>query len=243
MDSPMDELVQLFQDGAQGHRRPIVGVRFISFRALEDIRRSLQTTSEEPDISSKPQVSTLRPEAEPFVPSVFLRGGDEKARGRPFPIEDEAESNDLGEATHDADEPEDFHYEHGDTHLADTTALVRSAVLARAQRPPSEKEVRAASLIQDTYRRTVWHRRGKSQEGLSAARAVHFISCWTQAREMSWPNRYYRLLFLGPLPHVLLCLDAVYTYASSTKAKTKKRLGVARHEELEELSMLQTEVG
>jgi hypothetical protein len=244
MDSPMDELIQLFQEnGVSGHRHAIEGVKFMSFNALEDIRQLLQSNLLEPDDSTAPQVSKLRPEAKPFVPSGFLQHGDGEASGEPTTLDQTTETDDLKESdlAHDADDQEEFQYEHGEAHIADTTALVRSAVLERAQRPPSEVELRAASLIQRAYKRVVRHRRGKSREALSVARAVHFTTCWRQAQEMLWPYRYYRLLFLGPLPHVLLCLDSVYTYASSTKAKMKKRLQVAKHEELEDLSIRQTE--
>jgi hypothetical protein len=237
----MDELIQLFHDGTPGNRHAVEGVRPVTFHAVEDIRQLLEGTPAELDVSSTTQVSKLRPEAKPFVPSGLLRHGDDEAGEEPNEIGNATGSDDLKDPVHDTDEQEEFQYEHGETHIADTTALVRSAVLERAQRPPSEMEVLAASLIQRVFRRIVRHRRGISEEALSVTRAAHFTSCWQQAQEMSWPRRYYRLLFLGPLPHVLSCLDGVYTYASSTKAKTKKRLNVAQHEELEDLSMRLTE--
>jgi hypothetical protein len=237
----MDELIQLFHDGTPGNKYAMDGVRPMTFHTVEDIRQLLQRTPTELDVSSTTQVSKLRPEAKPFVPSGFLRHGGDEAGEEPSEIGYAAESDGLEDPVHDSDEQEEFQYEHGETQMADTTALVRSAVLERAQRPPSEMEVRAASLIQHVFRRVVRHRRGISQDALSVARAAHFTSCWQQAQEMSWPRRYYRLLFLGPLPHVLSCLDGVYTYVSSTKAKTKKRLNVAQHEELEDLSVRLTE--
>jgi hypothetical protein len=239
IDSSMDEMIQLLQDGVPGSRHPIVGVTFISFKTLEDIRQLLQSTPL--DSVSKPQVSTLRPEAKPFVPSRLQRREVESGEG-PNATDTTVETHDLEDPTPEADEQEEFKYERAEAHLADTTALVRSAVLARAQCPPSDALIQAASIVQAVYRRIVRRRRSISQEGLSVARTGHFLSCWSQAQEMSWPHRYYRLLFLGPLPHILLCLDAVQAYATSTKAKTKKRLGIAKHEELEELSTRQTEV-
>jgi hypothetical protein len=59
---------------------------------------------------------------------------------------------------------------------------------------------------------------------------------------MEWPNGiYYRLLFLGPLPHVLVCLSAAHSWAIDTKARNKKRLKVALHQELEDVGKRLTE--
>lgn len=59
---------------------------------------------------------------------------------------------------------------------------------------------------------------------------------------MEWPNGiYYRLLFLGPLPHVLVCLSAAHSWAIDTKARNKKRLKVASHQELEDVGKRLTE--
>jgi hypothetical protein len=60
---------------------------------------------------------------------------------------------------------------------------------------------------------------------------------------MDWPHgRYYRMLFLGPLPHVLVCLSWVHSFLVGAKDKAKKRLNVAAHQELDDVMKKMTEL-
>ena len=60
---------------------------------------------------------------------------------------------------------------------------------------------------------------------------------------MDWPHgRYYRKLFLGPLPHVLVCLSGVHSYLVGAKDKAKKRYKVATHQELDNVGKKMTEL-
>ncbi|KAJ7037397.1 hypothetical protein C8F04DRAFT_952670 [Mycena alexandri] len=59
--------------------------------------------------------------------------------------------------------------------------------------------------------------------------------CLKEAADVDWPTKEYRLRFLGPLPHLLLCLDVVHTATMKQKKQVKKELRVAKHEKLEAL--------
>lgn len=109
---------------------------------------------------------------------------------------------------------------------------------------PSEDELRAASVIQQAYRRVFLRRRRDATiVGLLAARRRFFSICFDKSQEMAWKdNSYYRRLFLGPLPHILLCLDATQAAILSQKKITKKHLLHNRHEELDELGPKLTEL-
>jgi hypothetical protein len=101
---------------------------------------------------------------------------------------------------------------------------------------PSEDERKAASIIQSAYARTLLRRRRAPKTGLLAARSRLYLACLHRAQNMVWKeNSYYRLLFLGPLPHILLCLEIALSAPSTRKTAVKKRLLVNKHEELEEL--------
>jgi hypothetical protein len=101
---------------------------------------------------------------------------------------------------------------------------------------PSEDELRAASIIQQAYKRTLSRRRHMSKTGMLAARRRFFAICFERSQEIAWKeNSYYRLLFLGPLPHILLCLDVTQAAILSQKAVTKKCLLQNKHEELDDL--------
>jgi len=70
---------------------------------------------------------------------------------------------------------------------------------------------------------------------LPAARARHFAAFHSEALNLEWPHRFYRLLFLGPLPHILLCLQFSGAHALALKDKAKQHLQHSMHRELEEV--------
>ncbi|KZP30395.1 P-loop containing nucleoside triphosphate hydrolase protein [Athelia psychrophila] len=70
----------------------------------------------------------------------------------------------------------------------------------------------------------------------SAYAGVMFVKCWKVSKQMEFGRRsQYRLMFLGPLPHLLLCLERAQSVAFHLKAAVKKRLTGNNHKELEEL--------
>jgi hypothetical protein len=126
----------------------------------------------------------------------------------------------------------------------DAETLARSMNTARAQDiadAPSQKQVDAACIIQTMYRRNLYRRGRDARSTLSEARSRFFIQCWGESEKIEWPRRHYRLLLLGPLPHLLLCLERANTHAFDSKMKVKKRLTVAKHEDLENVQTMMTE--
>lgn len=102
---------------------------------------------------------------------------------------------------------------------------------------PSEAEHRAASIIQNEYRRTLRRRRQIAKEGLPAVRQRFFSICMERVHSLGWcQNSQYRLFFLGPLPHILLCLEVACVATAKRKAVAKKELRTKGHEELDEIS-------
>ena len=108
----------------------------------------------------------------------------------------------------------------------------------------SERELHAASTIQKFYRHMVSRRRQLAISGRPAARQRFFAKCLDHADNLGWQkNSYYRLLFLGPLPHFLVCVEAAEAAVSDQKKKAKKRLQLESHEQLEELGLRLTKLG
>jgi hypothetical protein len=100
----------------------------------------------------------------------------------------------------------------------------------------SEDERKAASVIQSAYARTLLRRHRAPKAGLLAARSRLYLACLHRAQNMAWKQySYYRLLFLGPLPHILLCLEIALSTTITRKTAVKKRLLLNKHEEYEEL--------
>jgi hypothetical protein len=236
--SSMDELIQVVQEGKPSPKWPIKGVRFVHFEDHNDIFSLLTNRHSLPPQHLTP--FSFNVNAPEFVPrpavmesSVDIPPAAMGDTGAHEPVD---QLEELGQRELDEEE---FKFEPS-AEAGDTEALARSDARAQETIPPSEQELKAASVIQGVYRRTL--RRGVSQDGLAAIRAMHFKSYLIQAKEMEWPYRCYRLLFLGPIPHLFVCLDAVLAHMRSSKNKLKKRLRVAQHEELEELSQQQTQV-
>ncbi|KAI6046365.1 hypothetical protein EDC04DRAFT_2598161 [Pisolithus marmoratus] len=107
------------------------------------------------------------------------------------------------------------------------------------------KEESAARLIQRIYRQ---HRQKQKRllerTTLEAESSAIFVSCLKHARASGLARGFYRLLYLGPLPHLLLVLNKGITIATSVKATTKipGRLLSEGHEHLEELGRQRSEI-
>ncbi|KAG2070722.1 hypothetical protein BDR04DRAFT_1076592 [Suillus decipiens] len=101
----------------------------------------------------------------------------------------------------------------------------------------SEEQECAARRIQNAYRYHVRHRSGSA---VDAEIDAIFKTCLKEIQSSEWCSSHYRLLFLGPLPHLLACLEQGITLTFAAKAKTKK-LDVS-HEKLEELGKQRTEI-
>ena len=175
--------------------------------------------------NSKPAViSNLRADAPVFVPK---------------PRVDQA-SEEIEDAEQDIEEPE---MDSTDIIGAGTSVeSITVTALPEANLPPSEEQINATLTFQTAYRKLLKRRRKSTKSTLEATRASFFDACLEESLKMEWPNGiYYRLLFLGPLPHVLVCLSAAHSWAIDTKARNKKRLKVALHQELEDVGKRLTE--
>ncbi|KAJ7171712.1 hypothetical protein C8R43DRAFT_1231226 [Mycena crocata] len=110
----------------------------------------------------------------------------------------------------------------------------------------TDEEISAASVIQRAFKRVNKRAHKRTAElaesSLAAGCAGFFMACLKEAGSMEWPNQEYRLRFLGPLPHLLLCLDIIHTTAQKQKKQIKSDLREAKHEKLEALDKQLTQV-
>ncbi|KAG2048320.1 hypothetical protein BDR06DRAFT_920603 [Suillus hirtellus] len=97
---------------------------------------------------------------------------------------------------------------------------------------PSVEEQEAARNIQNVYRRYV---RRRSSRAVNAEIDAIFMACLKQTQSPEWCPGYYSLLFLGPLPHLLVCLERGIALTHAAKTKTKVLFNKESHEKLEEL--------
>ena len=109
---------------------------------------------------------------------------------------------------------------------------------------PTEQEIHAATVILRAYRLAMSRRQGRPKAGLPEARAQLYALYQEEARNIQWCNggSYYRKVFLGPLPHLLLCVQEIEKHGKSVKERVKKKTLMAKGDELDELSKEQTEL-
>jgi hypothetical protein len=233
-ESPMDEMINILHASRVTYPlHPLAGVRRVVYNTRDEIPTLLLDTATSADVLSlrledSPSLSTHDSDhfghnntAGVLLGPVAVIDDDEKLHG-------------------DGGDAEELEVDQG----ADVDTVSDSADMPQALESvaPSEEECYAASVIQLAYRRALARRRGSPKDGLPEARSRFFTIYYKQSREMEWPNRYYRLLFLGPIPHILLCLDAVETHTHELKGKTKERLQQVRHMELEQLGGRLTQI-
>ena len=106
----------------------------------------------------------------------------------------------------------------------------------------TEAQLAAAKVIQLAYQRFI-RRRGQGDEGaLATQRNRLFLKCSSAAEKIQWERRHYRILFLGYLPHLLLCLEKANNHAHKAKDRLKKRINTAHHSNLDEALAKMTEI-
>ncbi|KAH9949529.1 hypothetical protein B0H21DRAFT_728406 [Amylocystis lapponica] len=75
---------------------------------------------------------------------------------------------------------------------------------------------------------------------MSRARGMRMrlhAACYSAAQGVEWkPKSRYRKLFLGAVPHVLLCLERTREYLHTSKTQAKKRLKLVEHSEFEKVN-------
>ena len=106
----------------------------------------------------------------------------------------------------------------------------------------SEEQLAAAKTIQLAYHHLLQRRKKGNESDLAVKRNRFFLECWNTSEKIQWQRRQYRHLFLGPLPHLLLCLEKANTHAFHMKKRIKKRINNVQHRELDEAWTKMTEV-
>jgi hypothetical protein len=97
----------------------------------------------------------------------------------------------------------------------------------------ARQKVFAAIFVQRAFRRKLMLRKPKMfYKTLSFLIPPSFEECLREVDRIAWPDRRYRLIFLGLLPHVLVCLDAIVINLEHMKAEAAKLLTTAHHRDL-----------
>lgn len=218
-DTQLDEMIQLYHasEVANG-KRPTAGTRRVIYQNIADVPRLLDGSI---------SFSNLRPDAPAFVP-------------KPRIAETPAAEDDA--------EPETEEPEVDTSKIVDTTASVESITVTELPEDNttlilSEDRVKAITVFQTLYRKLLRHRRNvANRTALQISCNNFFDECLKESQKIEWPpGSYYRLLFLGPLPHVLVCLHAAHSWTMENKKRNKARFKTATHQDLDEVNKRLTE--
>ncbi|KAJ7451061.1 hypothetical protein FB451DRAFT_1284562 [Mycena latifolia] len=212
--STLDEMVQLLH--APRPQSPAIrGVRQIVYEKYEDIPRLLGASSSFASTNSAAHEHQT-------VPVVSAPQAEQREDA-----DDAPEDGDI-----DADE-----------RLPDDVPL-QMPVLEPVAR--SEEELATAAKIRTAilraHQRVEQRKRGAGKSSLAAGLSEFFTQCRDESVTMDRPHRLYRVYFLGPLPHLLLCLDIVFARAQKEAKQIMKDLSTAEHEALEILDKKLTDV-
>ncbi|KAF9219473.1 hypothetical protein BS17DRAFT_760990 [Gyrodon lividus] len=121
---------------------------------------------------------------------------------------------------------------------------VLSPVVDKLIRPaePSDIQVAAARVFQVAYRKRSERLRRSVRTGINAERHAIFEACLKRVESSGWEPSPYRLLYLGPFPHLFLALEKGAATAHAIKTRTKGRWMAEGHERLEELGRQRSEI-
>ncbi|KAK0443136.1 uncharacterized protein EV420DRAFT_1649415 [Desarmillaria tabescens] len=196
----MDEMILLIhQSRVPGQRHALLGVRQLVYSDFADIQAQLGLTQAVP--ATSPTTSSHLE-----VPGQVADGDGE--------VED----------MEDAQEAEAVEETAGD----DAVAVNAIPVQDMTAPEPTEREIAAAFLIQRVYRRVLRHRRGIAKRGRAGLHAQIYASCTKEVSRLGDNPGLYLRLFLGPLPHILVCLEIIRIDTLSQKKKMKN--GLKGHE-------------
>jgi hypothetical protein len=221
-DSSLDEIVILV-DSKWGQNQANARLRRIEYKSPIEIFQALGYEGKVP--------SNLRAQAASFVPS-SLR----KIQPPPSHI---ATSNPQT-AVDVVDEDVDVKPENVDDIIESIPANSTAGLLSAAE---NEDRNRAASVFIRLYRRSLRRRANNVLTGIPTTRAAQITKCFNEVGNIEWAsNSHYRRIFLGPLPHLLTCVETLIAKAHAEKNKIKIKVGIAEHEIYETLMGEQTKI-
>ena len=232
----MDEMIHIsHQSKVLGTTQQFNGIRPIVIKDVYDIDRQIDR------VRSSVHPFTLRANAPVFISSVAQPAGAMHSITKDSPLDGVTTDSLAREHMDDRQEEEnEGGYEESDDEEIPVDPEIEASaypndpsLMQKHDRPLSEKEVSAAKFVLLAYRQYRFRRSGHFRTGFLGARDQLFIDCWEVVRKYEWRCGYYRLLFLGPLPHLLLCLQEVLSVLHADKVQKRKLIRKVKHQELE----------
>lgn len=224
----LDEMIELWDASKGTTPSRIFDVRRVFYETISDIPALLRgekptlvpvTSSIPPQIPSAevPTESGRDPASEEVDPQPEDPPFDEEDAGS-TQMDDGEDMEDMDADLMGADDIKVDTEEHGMAHVEFT-----------------EDEKKAAHIIQQAYRA---HAARLESPRLTASQAIRqriVSNCFKVDMKVEWPDPrgYYRKLFRGPLPHLLVCLEGMKDHFHAEKKRAAKRTQEVQHEELD----------
>lgn len=220
----MDNMVQLLsQKRLDRPRPPIRNVQQLVYKGIDEVLHLLGDPPSEP----KP---------------TFTNRSNQKDQDQ-FPATsrgDMIRPNDLIDDDDGAHEDEDVDEEPVTTEVVVETAEMPEIAKALPVFTPDQHN--AACVIQVHWRRA-FRRKQHPVSILSTIRNQFVLQCLEEDQKIKWTSKsLYRLLFRGPLPHLLACLNVAHSSILKRKNRAKKRMRIVKHQELDHVSTELTEI-
>ncbi|KAH6876648.1 hypothetical protein BKA70DRAFT_1576722 [Coprinopsis sp. MPI-PUGE-AT-0042] len=256
-ESGLDDLVQLCHKSGKPPRGvPPVNVTRVPFESLEEVQHILVPHASSLAISSSlrdqapasrgiltphmPSLAiarSLRAEAPAFVPRSMKQqdAHQEVVRNRGNTLTNEKEGEGVA-AEQVVDRPD-----------ADTADIMNAGKLVNAMANTvveaphpviPENQLNLAQKLLKRYRYRVNHGNlEKKKTVVDSQLNVVYETCLKLSADMKWPNgNYYRKLYLGLVPHLLICINAVQRHAQNARGNAKKRLLKEEKQDLDDLT-------
>jgi hypothetical protein len=227
--SPLDEMILLLHATTpHPYRQLSRHIRSVSYDRLNEVPKLLLSTTPSALKTgvtlTLPQRSRVKVATRAQPDSDYDEQGQQKhidsmPQGR---IHDEKEA---GAVTASGDYEEEI-----DETLVNAARVIQDAYRHYCER----KRTPAARKIQAAYRRYLKRKRA-TRKGIDATQAQYWEILRRESTETEWSkDSQYYLLFRVPLAYILVCLDAIKSFAESGKKETKKLLMIADHRSIEE---------
>ncbi|OSX68101.1 hypothetical protein POSPLADRAFT_1128861 [Postia placenta MAD-698-R-SB12] len=243
-NTSLDEMIQIHEASRTSGQLPTFpNVRHIVYNTIDEIPILLASGA-----TSLPKAE-LRRDATPFPQS--HEANETQVNGMMIPAVSTAPSPDdvytAGDEDIDTEDvgAEDMKPEE-EFDGADVVISAEDSQMNAVSMQPSEQELKAALTLLTVYRAYVLRRTRREQE--RSMKAIHALrrrviaSFHIASKDMEWPHRYYRMLFLGPIPHAVICLELLHAHLAEAKSSAKKRLNIAIHHDLEAVKAGLTEI-
>ncbi|RXW12996.1 hypothetical protein EST38_g12858 [Candolleomyces aberdarensis] len=207
--SHLDEMVQLYStEQRKPQKPPAEGVRRVLFKTPEDVLSVLSTgESRAQDKATAPNPSKLRANAGGGGMTVKTQG--DTAAETEQPIDHQIEQPEA-----DATDP------------VDSRNLVDANTTAPLEVEHSSQEQKNVALrLLNRYQQRARNKKlEKHKTATQRTRDSYFEICLKLAQKMRWTRgSYYKKLYLGLVPHLLVCVKGVEGYAFVAKAEARKQ--------------------